>query len=68
MTSSILTSTHSGVNGTIIKLSRTEYTLLGTFTDKGEQFFIARRMVNGRYPEYRAIGWNEEEKRYYVHS
>lgn len=41
---------------------------MGIFTDGNEEFFIGRRMVHGKYPEYSAIGWDEEDSKYYVHS
>lgn len=68
MKSGIINSTGSGVKGTKMKIGRTEYTLIGTFTDGNEEFFIGRRMVHGKYPEYRAIGWHEKDSKYYVHS
>ena len=68
MIGGILKSTASGVIGTKMKIGRTEYALMGTFTDGNEKFFIGRRMVHGKFPEYRAIGWDEEDSKYYVHS
>ena len=65
---SILSSTGSGIKGTKIKIGRTEYTLLGTFIDDNEEFFIGKRMVHDKYPEYCVIGWNEKDSKYYVHS
>lgn len=41
---------------------------MGIFTDGNEEFFIGRRMIYGKYPEYHAIGWDEEDSKYYVHS
>lgn len=55
--------------GDVIKLLRTEYTLLGEFTDDGEKFFIAKYLIRGKYPCYCAIGYDEEfAGGYYRHS
>lgn len=54
--------------GDVIKISRTEYTLLGEFTDDGEKFFIAKCYSHGKWKcvEYCAIGWDYEYG-YYRH-
>lgn len=53
--------------GDVIKISRTEYTLLCEFTDDGEKFFLAKCYSRGKYVEYCAIGWDDEYG-YYRHS
>lgn len=55
--------------GSRITLGRTEYTILGTFTDDGEEFLMAKYLSRGKYPCYCAIAYDEEfAGGYYRHS
>ena len=54
--------------GSKIKIGRTEYTILGIFTDDGKEFLMAKYLSGGKYPCYCAIGYEKSMGGYYRHS
>ena len=54
--------------GSKIKIGRTEYTILGTFTDDGKEFLMVKYLSIGKYPCYCAIGYEKSMGGYYRHS
>ena len=54
--------------GSKIKIGRTEYTILGIFTDDGKELLMAKYLSGGKYPCYCAIGYEKSMGGYYRHS